>query len=218
MRGGRLRYVVQDRSDSFTYVELDLKLEQSIQLASKSQGGIVGQTRMFAVVVEFELISHEVLFIQNNCRKLTNERMMEHHKTVMYQELRSIKAVIFDANVSRLRDCASCSKSLHTSIISSLIKCSVTMLCNLTPGAFSGIVLHNFTEHLINDEIMDAFENGETIQMRELILKTKKFAVTIHRCNLSVTDTKSNRASYTTISKLRSDLPSGTLRSPVYVE
>ena len=46
---------------------------------------------MFAVVAEFELISHDILIIQNNCRKLRDERMMEHHKTIIYQELRSIK-------------------------------------------------------------------------------------------------------------------------------
>ena len=67
--------VVHDRSDSFNYVRLDIKLRQSTQRALKSQGGIVGQTRMIAVVVEFELFSHEILLIQNNCRKLTNERM-----------------------------------------------------------------------------------------------------------------------------------------------
>ena len=61
--------------DNFNYVESDIKLEQSIQRASKTQ------TLMFAVVAEFELISHEILIIQNNCRKLTDERMMEHHKT-----------------------------------------------------------------------------------------------------------------------------------------
>ena len=59
---------------------------------------------MFAVVVESELISDDILLIQNNCRKLTNERMMEHYKTIMYRELRNIKAVIFDANVFRLLD------------------------------------------------------------------------------------------------------------------
>ena len=75
-----------------------MKLGQSMQRASKSQVGIVGKTRMIAVVVE--LIFHEFLLIQNNCRKLTNERMVEHHKTIIYQELRSIKDVIFEANVS----------------------------------------------------------------------------------------------------------------------
>ena len=44
--------------DSFNYVELDIKLEQSIQRESKSQ------TLMFAVVAEFELISHDILVIQ----------------------------------------------------------------------------------------------------------------------------------------------------------
>ena len=95
---------MQDRSDSFNYVELDIKLEQSIQLASKSQGGFIGQLRMFAVVVESDLISDDILLIQNNSRKLTNERMVEHHKTIMYRELRNINAVIFDANVSHLLD------------------------------------------------------------------------------------------------------------------
>ena len=65
----------------------------------------------------------------------------------------------------------------------------------------SGVRLHNFaTEHLINDEIMDVFANGEKIQTRKLVFKTKKIAVTIHRCNLPKCDTvgidtKSNRAS-----------------------
>ena len=45
-------------SDSVNYVELYIKLEQSIQRASKSQ------TLMFAVVAEFELISHEILIIR----------------------------------------------------------------------------------------------------------------------------------------------------------
>ena len=95
---------MQDRSDSFNYVELDIKLKQPIQRASKNQVAIIGQSRMFAVVVVSELISDDILLIQNNCRKLTNERMMEHHKTSMYRELRNIKAVIFDANVGRLLD------------------------------------------------------------------------------------------------------------------
>ena len=153
--------------DSFNYVELDIKLEQSIQRASKSQ------TPMFAVVAEFELISHDILLIQNNCRKLTDERMMEHHKTVIYQELGSITAVICDAKVSRLLD-------------------FVRAVANPFIIKASDIRLHNFsTEHVINYEIMDVFENGEQIQTRELVLKTK-LAVTIHRCNLLKCDTVGN--------------------------
>ena len=101
---------------------------------------------------------------QNNCRKLTNERMMAHHKTIMYQELSSIDTVIFDANVSRL---------LYF----------VRAVANPFIIKASGVRLRNFaTEHLINDEIMDVFKNGEKIQTRELVLKTKK--LTIHRCSV----------------------------------
>jgi hypothetical protein len=66
-------FVVRDRRGNFNSVELDRKLEQSIQRASKSQGSIVGQHRMFAVVVKLELIFDESLLIQNKCRELTNE-------------------------------------------------------------------------------------------------------------------------------------------------
>ena len=57
----------------------------------------------------------------------------------------------------------------------------------------SGVILHNFaTEQLINDEIMDVFENGEKKQTRELVLKTKKLVVTIYRCNLPKCGTVGN--------------------------
>ena len=112
--------------------------------------------------------------ISSNCCKLKNERMMEHHKTIMYQELRSIDTIIFDANVSRLLD-------------------FVRAVTNPFIIKASDVRLHNFaTEHLINDAIMDAFENGEKIQTRELVLKTKKPTVTIHRCNLPECDPVGN--------------------------
>ena len=92
----------------------------------------------------------------------------------MYKELGSIKAVIFYPDVSRLLDCVRAASNPF------IIKAS-------------GVRLHNFaTEHLINDEIMDVFENGEKIQTRELVLKTKKLAVTINRCNLPKCDTVGN--------------------------
>ena len=87
--------VVRDLMGSFNCVELDMKLEQFIQRAPKNQGGIIGQTRTLPVMVEWEQIFHEVLLIQNNCRKLTNERMIKHHMTIMYKELRGNKGLTF---------------------------------------------------------------------------------------------------------------------------
>ena len=146
-------FVVRDRRGSFNSVELDRKLEQSIQRTSKSQGGIVGQTRMFAVVVELELIFHESLLIQNKGRKHTNEWVMEHHKTIMYQELRGKRGVIFDAKVSSLFD-------------------FVRALANAFIIKASGVRPHTFvTEDFFNDEIMNVFQNGEKGQREGLFLR-----------------------------------------------
>jgi len=86
--------VCNERRDGHLQISRDLKLpmklEKSIQRASKSQGGIVGQIRKLAVVVESELIFHEILLIQKSCCE--NERMMEHHKSIIYQELRATRA------------------------------------------------------------------------------------------------------------------------------
>ena len=60
------KFVVKDRAGCFNAVAPDMKLEQSIQRASKGSGGIVGQTRNTAVVVEWQLFFHEILLISNN--------------------------------------------------------------------------------------------------------------------------------------------------------
>ena len=92
----------------------------------------------------------------------------------MYHELRSIKAVISDANVSRLLD-------------------FVQAVANPFIIKAPGFRLHDFaTEHLINGDIMDAFENEEKTQTRGLVFKTEKREVTIHRCNLPECDSVGN--------------------------
>ncbi len=88
MRG---QFVVKDRDGSFNAVAPDMKLEQSIQRASKSQGGIVGQTRNSEVVVECQLLFHEILGISNTFRALTNAHLMEHMETSIHHELNGHK-------------------------------------------------------------------------------------------------------------------------------
>ena len=97
-------FVVRDHSDSFNAVSPDMKLEQTIQRASKSQGGIVGQTRNSAVVLEWELVFHEILLIQNNFRELTNVHVMSHRETYLHHELSGNKGKVFGKNVSNLLD------------------------------------------------------------------------------------------------------------------
>ena len=96
-------FVVRDHTGSFNFVAPDMKLEQSIQRASKSQGGIIGQTRN-SVVVDWELIFHKILLIQNNFRELTNERLMDHSENTIHHELRGNKGMIYNSNVMKLLD------------------------------------------------------------------------------------------------------------------
>ena len=47
----------------FNVVAPDMKLEQSIQRLSKSDGSIVGQTRNISIMVEWQLLFHEILLV-----------------------------------------------------------------------------------------------------------------------------------------------------------
>ena len=189
-------FVVRDHPGSFNSVAPDMKLEQSIQRASKSQGGIVGQTRNSAVAVEWELIFHEILLIQNNFRELTNERVMNHRETSMHHELRGNKSVIYNNNMLKLLD-------------------FVRERANPFIITVPGIQHHNLvTMQLVTDEIksrlLTVFENGEHFyhqyRQERFILKTKKLAVTIPRRNLprfdTITETKSSASRITTLKVL----------------
>ena len=108
---------------------------------------------MFAVVVELQRIFHDNLLIQNKCRELTNEWIMEHHKTIMYQELRGNKCVIFDANVASLLDLT---------------------LANPLIIIASAVRLHTFvTEDFTNDDIINGFDNGEKVRLEGLFLRQR---------------------------------------------
>ena len=110
---------------------------------------------MFSVMVELELVFLESLLTQNKDRELTNERVMEHHKTIIYQKLRGNKGIIFDVNISSFLDFEQA-------------------LANPFIIKVYGVRWHSFvTEHLINDEIMNLFENGEHEQGEGLFLRQR---------------------------------------------
>lgn len=76
------KFVVKDKADGyFNAVAPDMKLEQSIQRASKSAGGIVGQTRNLRAMFEWQLIFHEIILISNNLRDIFNDTTMKHSES-----------------------------------------------------------------------------------------------------------------------------------------
>lgn len=82
-----------------------MKLQQSIQRSSKSDGGIVGQTRNLAITVEWQLIFHEILLVSNNFREIMNDVSMNHSESArVHHELTGTKADQLHKNVQILVD------------------------------------------------------------------------------------------------------------------
>ena len=154
-----MMFVVRDHTGSFNSVAPDMKLEQSIQRASKSQGGIIGQTRNSAVVVEWELIFHEILLIQNNFRELTNERLMDHSENTIHHELRGNKGIIYNSNVKKLPDFV---RALANPFI-------ITAPC---PKLHSLVTKHVVTDK-ITSRLLNVFKK-QLIQTRSLYFENKK--------------------------------------------
>ena len=58
-------FLVKTKPGNFNAVSPDMKLEQTIQRATKSESGIIGQTRKASYVTEWELSYHETSAIHN---------------------------------------------------------------------------------------------------------------------------------------------------------
>jgi hypothetical protein len=90
------QFVVQDREGGkFNAVSPDMKLEQTINRSEKGPGGhvIVGSSGSESIVVEFELLFHEIARITNLLNNLTNAGLMEHlDTTVLHHELHGQKS------------------------------------------------------------------------------------------------------------------------------
>ncbi len=177
------QFVVKDRAGCFNAVAPDMKLEQSIQRASKSKGGVVGQTRNTAVVVEWQLIFHEILLIANNLREMTNERSMDHSESAnVHHDLIGRKAEHLNNNVARLLDFVS--NRGNPFIIQA-----------------PGIKLHNFvTKQLADDAVatrlLQALENGDRcykeFRKERFLEKNTKLSATFSKRNLPRLDYKSS--------------------------
>ena len=93
--------VAKYRADGYFHaVAPDMKLEQSIQRSSKSE---IGQTRNLAIVVEWQLIFHEILLVSNNFRDILNDTSMNHSESArVHHKLTGRKAHELNENVTRL--------------------------------------------------------------------------------------------------------------------
>ena len=81
----------------------DMKQEQTGQRASKSTGGVIGQTRNLRYMVEWHTNFHEVQQIANVFRDLMGENSMAHSEVAsIHHELVGRKAEGFHSNLVKL--------------------------------------------------------------------------------------------------------------------
>jgi hypothetical protein len=175
------QFVVKDHAGSFNAVAPDMKLEQSIQRASKSKGGIVGNTRKTTVVIEWQLIFHEILLISNILRQMTKDKSMDHSESAdIHHDMIGRKADLLNNNVARLLDFV-CSRG------------------NPFVVPVPGIKLHNFvTKQLADVEVSvrlrQALQNGDScykeFRKERFLEKTKKLSATISKRSLPTMDYK----------------------------
>ena len=65
----------------------------------------MGNTRKTTVVVEWQLIFHEILLISNNLRQMTKDKSMDHSESAdIHHDLIGRKADLLNNNVARLLD------------------------------------------------------------------------------------------------------------------
>ena len=84
MRGD---FVIKDRQGKFNSVSPDMKLEQTIQRASKDAGGIIGEQSKEAYVAEWNLVLHETHLIEDLFRNLTRSKVDDGQDTNIHHEL-----------------------------------------------------------------------------------------------------------------------------------
>ena len=169
------QFVVKARPGYFIAVTPDMTLGQSIQRSSKSKAGIVGQTRNTTVIVEWQLIFHEILLISNNLSEMTNDCSMNQSESAkVHHDLIGRKAEHLKKNVARLLEFV-CNRGNPFIVQAPLIK------------------LHTFVnKQLAGDEVsvrlLQALANGDRyykeFRNERFVEKQWKLSVTITKRNL----------------------------------
>ena len=81
----RENLVLKAKHESFNVVSPDMKLEQTIQRAKKSEGGFIGQIREASNKTECELPYNETLAIRNKYHEMTSGGIIFSDAEVHYE-------------------------------------------------------------------------------------------------------------------------------------
>ena len=175
-------FVVKDKSlGYFNAVAPDLKLEQTIQKASKGSGGIVGQVKNISFTTEWQLIFHEIMLISNNFRDKINENSMKHSEIVYANhELKGNTAKLIHKHLARLLDFLKDKGNPY------IIQAPIIRLHN--------IITKQLTSDMVKERLLQLQKNGnkfvKEFRKERFVLKSAKLAATISKRNLPQMDFK----------------------------
>ena len=80
-------FVVKGKQGKFNSISNDMKLEQTIQRASKDPGGIFGEQRKETYVAEWNLVFHETHLIDDLLHNVTRSKIRDGRDTNINHEL-----------------------------------------------------------------------------------------------------------------------------------
>ena len=169
-------FVIKEKhSGYFNAVAPDLKLEQTIQKASKSSGGIVGQVKKLSFTTEWQIIFHEIMLISNNFKEKMNENSMKNCEiSYAHHEFKGNNAKSIHKNVLKLLNFIKDKGNPY------LIEAPDVRLHN--------VITKQLTEGKVKDRLLQMQQNGNTIvkvfRDERFVKKTVKLAATISRRNL----------------------------------
>ena len=168
------KFVVKTNTRFFRAFGADMKLEKTIQRSKKGSGGIIGQTKQEAFVIEWELVYHEVLAISKCHKEITGSQLANSDVDLTHRELTARSIVEYNEAASKVINFMK--EKGNPYLIS-----ANTKLHHFTSGP---IVQESTAEKLI-----DYFDHGqkkyESFRRDRFITKTKKVGMVCFPFNLT---------------------------------
>ena len=108
-------FVVKDKQGKFNSASTDMKLEQTIQKASKDPGGIIGEQRNETYVAEWSLVFHETHLIADLFQNLTRSKIRDGQDTnINHKLIGTSKSKNFNEMVQSAVKVISCQGNIFT--------------------------------------------------------------------------------------------------------
>ena len=167
-------FVIKDKNGRFNSVSPDLKLEQTIQRASKCPGGILGEQRRLHYVAEWDLIFHECNMIEEVLQIAIGSGIQDSRETYIHHELiGTSKSKTFNTMVNK--------------VLNILLPHGNMFLLNDSP-CLRNLLTQQSYQNETSTRMLNCFEDGieryKLFRNERFVDKIKKLSHVIHKVKL----------------------------------